>query len=207
MIAIAKRPGKNPVPAWHEQFLAMMPTIITHACICFPNVRFEAREELVQEVLANCLVAFDRLVKMGKADLAYPSVLARYAVAQVRHGRRIGGQLNANDVSSSYAQRRNGIVVERLDEQDDRNGSWREIVVEDRRATPADTAACRIDFRDWLRRLSAKQQRIAKLLATGEKASTVAKRFHLTDGRISQMRRELQASWDEFQKQANCPAA
>ena len=46
----------------------------------FRKVRLEQRKELVQEVLANCLVAFDRLVRLGKVDLVYPSALARYAM-------------------------------------------------------------------------------------------------------------------------------
>ena len=209
MIASAKLspPNANPAPAWHRQFLAMVPAIATHASICFRNAHPKAREDMVQEVIANCLVAFDRLVKMGKADLAYPAVLARYAVAQVRHGRRVGGQLNIHDVSSHYAQRRNRFIVERLDEQDERNGSWREIVVEDRRATPAETAACRLDFQEWLGKLTRQQRRVAKLLATGEKASVTAQRFHLTPGRICQLRQELGASWDAFQAQANARQA
>ena len=207
MIASAKPSQPQDVLAWHRQFLAMVPAITTYASFHFRKTACEAREELIQEVLANCLVAFDRLVKTGKADLAYPSVLARYAVGQMRRGRRVGLQLNHCDVTSPYAQWRQGFVVERLEEQDAISGSWQAIIIEDRRATPADTAACRIDFQDWLGRLTGQQRRIAKLLATGEKASVAAKRFHLTNGRISQLRKELQASWEAFQAQANCAAS
>ena len=69
-------------PLWHEQFLTMLPAITTHAETCFRNRKCEAREELVHEVIVNCLVAFERLVRLGRANLAYPSTLARYGVAQ-----------------------------------------------------------------------------------------------------------------------------
>ena len=124
--------------------------------------------------------------------------LARFAVAQVLHGRRMSGRLNIDDVSSRYAQRRREIELERLDERDLQTGSWKLIVIEDHRATPADLAVCRIDFQDWLARLPAKQRKIARLLAIGEQVCVVAKRVPLTSERVSQLRRELQLSWDAF---------
>jgi hypothetical protein len=44
---------------------------------------------LIQESVANCLVAYVRLVERGKEDLAYPTVLAMFAVKQIRDGRRV----------------------------------------------------------------------------------------------------------------------
>ena len=207
MIVIASSARQKPAAHWHAQFLAMVPAITRRARISFCNLRTEAREEMVQEVVGICLVAFHRLVVAGKANVAYSSVLARHAIAQVRHGRRVGGRLNIDDVSSRYAQRRRGIELERLDERDLHTGTWKLIVLEDHRATPADTAVCRIDFQEWLGRLPAKQQRIVRLLAIGEQVSVVAKRVRLTPGRVSQLRRKLQVSWDAFQFQANCQPA
>jgi hypothetical protein len=36
-------------------------------------------------------------------------------------------------------------------------------------------------------------------LATGEATKTAARKFHVTPGRISQLRREFQDSWQEYQ--------
>ena len=95
MIAIAK-PNRSPksVPAWHTQFLAMLPAIILRVRISFRHLRPEAREEAVAECLANTLVAYARLVELGRSALAYPTGLARYAVAQFNDGRRGGGKMN-----------------------------------------------------------------------------------------------------------------
>ena len=92
-----------------------------------------------------------------------------------------------------------GIRLERLDHYDSKSEEWREIVVEDRHATAADVARVRIDFHDWLQALSRRRRRIAQLLASGEATHAVAKQFRLSDGRISQVRRELADSWLVFQ--------
>jgi len=87
---VKKLVRKQAVPAWHNLFLAMLPTIVTHARLAFRHLRPEAREDAIAECVANALVAFARLVQLGKVDLAYPTVLARYAVAQVNDGRKVG---------------------------------------------------------------------------------------------------------------------
>lgn len=200
MIApIKKRIGRKHVPAWHEGFLAMLPVIERHAKVAFRDLDPEARQEAVQEVIANTLVAFIRLVELDKSDLAYPTVLARYAVAQVRDGRRVGNRLNVRDVSSPYAQMRKGFQVERLDRYDKNDREWLEILVEDRHATPADVAASRLDFAAWLKSLSSRYRKIATTLATGETTGRVAQMFRLSNARISQLRRELRDSWRQFQ--------
>ena len=59
-------------------------------------------------------------------------------------------------------------------------------------------AACRIDFAAWLNTLSDRQRKIAGALATGETTKVVARKFGLTAGRISQLRRELKEAWEAF---------
>jgi hypothetical protein len=200
MIAFSKRTESNPqVPAWHARFLAMLPAIRRTAQINFRTIRPELRSELLQEVIANCWVAYTRLVHLGREDRAFPSALARFAIAQTRVGRRVGGRLRIRDVSSNYAQHQKGFHVDRLDQFDPVEEAWLEILVEDRRATPADVAASRIDFAQWLREMPRRLRRIAKCLATGESTLGAARRFALSPARISQLRREFRTSWLAFQ--------
>jgi hypothetical protein len=77
--------------------------------------------------------------------------------------------------------------------------------VDDKRATPADTAASRIDFAAWLDRLSARRRKIAQVLATGESTSAAARRFRVSP-RISQIRRELHQVWQRYQGEELLPA-
>jgi hypothetical protein len=199
MISTASRTSTFGTPAWHADFLAILPAIRRHARISFRNAAPELRQELVQETIANSLANYARLLELGKRDVAFPSALARYAVAQVRAGRRVGNRLQIGDVLSEFAQRKKRFSVERLDYYDGDENRWREIVVEDKRATPADIAACRIDFASWLLLLPTLRRKIALALASGETTSAAAKKFGMTPARISQLRKWLKVSWDSFQ--------
>jgi hypothetical protein len=186
------------IPQWHQRFLSMVPAIRRTAEMCFRKCRREFRHEMVEEVVANCLMAYARLVERGKEELAFPTALARFAIAQVRQGRQVGNRLNSNDVSSRWAQQRKGFQVERLDQFDASDDEWKEVLVEDQRATPADIAASRIDFAAWLASMSLLRRKIAECLAAGETTHGAAKRFAVSPGRISQIRREFQESWLAF---------
>ena len=187
------------VPPWHIRFLAMLPAIEVQARFAFRHLGPEAREDAIQETIANALVAFVALVQREKTDIAYPTALARYAVAQIHDGRRVGNRLNVRDVLSPYAQQQKGIRVERLDHFDEEENEWVEAVVEDDRTPVPDQVAFRCDFPVWLERLSRRNRRIAEALAVGHTTSAVARRFRVSPGRISQLRRDLQQSWQEFQ--------
>ena len=200
MIALVKHSQRNgKEPAWHADFLAMLPAITEHARFALRDWRSEAKQDLLQEVVANCFVAYHRLVERGKTDFAIPSVLVGFALRQVLDGRRVGGRLSVRDVMSRHAQRTHDITVERLDHFDDQEGGWKEALVEDRRAGPAETAAARIDIGSWLDLLSSRDRRIAEMLAVGEKTGVVATRFGLTAGRISQLRTLFERSWEGLQ--------
>ena len=103
---------------------------------------------------------------------------------------------------SPYCQQRKDVALESLFRLTD-SGRWEELAVEDKNATPADVAVCRIDFRAWLRRLDRTRRTAAKLLAGGATTMDAAKQLKLTPGRVSQLRRELKEAWEEFQGEAS----
>ncbi len=197
MITFARPCSNDTTP--HDKFLAMLPAIRRQAKLAFRSAKTEAKEELIAEVVANAFTAYVRLVERGKEDVACPTPLAWYAIRQVRTGRRVGSKLNVRDVSSHYAQVAKGIVVERLDQFSQQEGEWREVLVEDRHAGPAETAAARIDVGAWFRSLGRKKRKVARTFAQGETTSSVARMFGLSAGRVSQLRRELAESWQQFQ--------
>ena len=176
----------------------MLPILRSYARGAFAHLDPESREDAVAETIANAAVAFVRLVQLGKAHQAFPTVLVRYSISQVREGRRVGSHLRIGEVLSSYAQRRKGFVVERLDRFDREADEWLEAIVEDHRTPVPDQVAFRIDFPNWLTRLSRRNRRIAEALALGNSTSQVAKRFKLSPGRISQLRGELYQSWRTY---------
>lgn len=200
MIAHAKpvRCKQSP-PAWHAAFEAMLPRIETYAKIAFRHLDVEAREEAVQETVCNACRAYVRLIELNKTDVAFPIALARFGVAQTKDGRKVGGHLNIRDITSTYCQQRKHVVVEPLDKFDRGEEAWREILIEDKHAGPAEVAATRIDFSTWLQLLPRRLRKITTFLANGETTTAAAKRFHVSLARISQIRKELFLAWHRFQ--------
>ncbi len=198
MVARRNPAPKPSTPKWHAAFQITLPTIRRSARHAFRNLRPEAREEAVADVIANALVAFIRLVDRGKIELAFPSALAKYGIAQHRCGRRVGTKLNVKDITSPYCQVNKGVFVGRLDRFDAEENVWKEILIEDKNAGPAEIAASRLDFAGWLKTLSRRDRKLALKLATGEGTGTVSRLFKVSAGRISQIRRELMESWKRF---------
>ncbi len=199
MIVSAKKLRQSTVSACYAKFLSLLPAIQEQARFAFRNEKAEHRQDLTAEVIANCWAALVRLVERGLLEVVYPTPLAQYAIKQVRDGRRVGAKLNVLDISSEYCQARKQITIERLDVFDERTGEWHEVLIEDRHAGPAETAAARIDIGEWFDSLPRRKRRIAQTLASGETTKRTARKFRVSPGRISQTRRELQTTWQEFQ--------
>lgn len=181
----------TPSADWHAAYLAMLPSIHRQAQRAFRCLPCHEREEAIQAVMANSALAYRRLVELGTPELGYTTPLAQFAVRQYRAGRTVGSRMNCRDVASIACQRRHGFNVQA-------HGDWKQTVTEDRRTTPAELAALRLDFADWLATLSPRDRRVAKALAIGERTTTVARLFKMTAGRVSQLRRELYVSWQRF---------
>lgn len=192
MIALAK----TTTPDWRKQFLELLPAIERQASYAFRYLEIEARTEAVAEVVANAWVAFYRLVEKGKSSLAYPTALVRYAVAQFYAGRRVGTPTNTLDATSPAAKKKHGHLVESITPADD--DSWKSLVVEDRRSGPADVAATRIDFGDWLATLPCQRRRMVSQMCEGHSTSELAETYAVSRGRISQIRKELADNWNQF---------
>ena len=182
-----------------DDFLSLLPAIARYASRAFRLLDVEARDEAVQEVVAKSFSAYQRLLDRGRGDAIAAAPLARYAIAQTKVGRCLGGELNCDDVSSRYGQLRHGIELKSLEHLDEVDGTWKSILVEDPTATPAEIAAIRVDFQAWLDTLPSRLREIAEQLSIGETTQAVAQLFQVTAGRISQIRKQLQHAWEEFQ--------
>lgn len=200
--------GQSDVPPdWHREFVHMLPKIERHARIAFRSLKGDNRDEAVQEAVCNACRAFARLSEQGRAEAATWSSLARFAIRQVRDGRRVGSSQNVRDVCSVHCKRRHGVTIEPLSRWDEEDGTWRDMLVEDKNATPADLAASRIDVPAFFASLSRRNRRIAQKLATGEGTKRVAKMFGISPGRVSQLRQELKAAWEQFHEPRLAPTA
>jgi hypothetical protein len=193
--------------AWQPPFLAMLPTIERYLRVGFRDLNSQAREEACGEGLVHSMLSYVRLFEQGRAEIATPSSLARYATLHVRRGRLAGCRLNSNDVLSRYGQISNRIAARRLGHRDCVDRTWIADVVDTRQASPAEQVAFKVDFVDWLGSLRQRSRRIATDLIVGFTTREVSRKYGLSAGRISQMRRELMHSWRLFQGEPALDAA
>jgi hypothetical protein len=192
----------------HDFFLAVvMPAVVRHARVVFRGLGAEAKQEAIAACVACSWVAYCRLIELNKRDIIYPPVLARLSARQVKRGRRVGSKMCVNDVASELCRREKGVVVERLDRFDSRNNEWREAVVVDTKSAPVpDTVAFRIDFADFLKRLSKRDRRICRFLALNHRTLDCARKFSISPGRVAQLRREFASSWAAFRGEGGATA-
>jgi hypothetical protein len=181
-----------------DRFASLLPSITAVIRFAFRRQRADRRQELVAAAIAHAYVAFVRLAARERLDLAYPTSLAGFAVRQTCDGRRIGCRRNVKDALSDDAKRRKNFRVIGLDDQVRGACGWQTIVLEDKRASPAEIAAFRVDFPAWLVRLRPRQRAVALLLAIGNSPVEASRHFRVSKARISQMRRELKSSWLTF---------
>jgi hypothetical protein len=199
MIAIAKQPRQTVTAQQNERFLEMLPLIRHRARLAFRRLRPENKEELVQEVIANAYCRFSRLVRTGKAGLAFATPLANFAIRQVISGRQVGNKQNCRDVTSIVAQRRQGFTLRTLPSDCSDSNIWSEILADDTLTPVPDQAAFRLDFPVWLKIQDRRKRKLARFLMVGNNVTDAAKRFCVSLARISQLRRELRVSWEQFQ--------
>jgi len=185
----------------------MLPAIQRQAKITFACFDNDTREEAIQETVCNACLAYAKLAKQGRVEVATKTSLARYAVAQVKAGRRVGCTMNCDDITSWYCQKRTGVTIQSMATSVEQSCGWQEMLVEDRSVSPADLAASRIDYASFLQTLSDRIRQIAETLSTGETTKRVAKLFGLSAGRVSQIRRELKTAWESFHEPKNIVTA
>ena len=193
-----------------EQFTANLKAVEDAVKFAFRRrLRPQEYEEALAEARAAAWSAWHGLVQRGKdpVEVGVHGIAAN-AIRWVRARRKVGNTncgRGAMDVYHSRAQKARDFKLVSLDSLDEADaadstrGSWREWLAEDNRVGPADEACFRVDFDEWLEGLPARDRRVAELLATGEMTGEVARMAGISPARVSQLRRELAASWQEFQ--------
>jgi hypothetical protein len=207
----------SPLPSLnqlHARFLTIVPRIELHAHISFRDVTCAAlKDDWSAETVALCWKWFQRLAEQGKDATEFVSALAGYATRAVRSGRRLCGQLRANDVLSELAQRQHGFTVQPLPSSttpswEARSGTthspghfnaYEERLRDSTVTPPPEAAAFRIDFSQFLHSLTDRDRRLAEYLSLGHQAAKAADRFGLSPGRVTQLRQLWCQQWRAFQ--------
>lgn len=196
--------GVVTVPASAETagalFVMALPKINRIARYVLRRIPGHRKDEAIADAASLAWLYFVRVQQRGKNPLRFLTVLARFAAVHVGAGRSVHSCRSRRDLlaqseaggSSSPSSRAAATIPKR-------QPAWKLFAVEDHTATPADTAAFRIDFEEWTKRLPTRDRKIVMELASGAKTSEVAKQFEISAGRVSQLRAELQKSWERYQ--------
>ena len=198
MIAIS-RDGPQKSSGWQSGFVALLPEIQQRLRQAFRHRDDAGLDEAIADGMVHCLMAYARLFEQGRSESVTASRLVYYAAKHVRSGRIAGCRLSSREPLSRYAQLRRGIRIESLQTDDPRDRNWIDALAHDRRSSVLDLVAARLDVAAWLATLCRRTRQIAADLAQGCTTSEVARKFGVSAGRISQMRKELKSSWGEFQ--------
>lgn len=203
-----------------DDFLPLMSIVQKHASVVFRGLPEIEREEAIAESVAAAYVAYRRLCDRGIDPVReFPSMMATFAVRQVKDGRHVGSRRSSKDVLSPRAQRRHGFRVESLpistrrpheDVHSAAGGqrvmdTFEERLHENRRTPVPEQAAFRIDFPHFLRSLSRRDRHLATFLSLGNAAKAAAEKFGLSQGRVTQLRQGWCAEWRARQGEAPVP--
>jgi hypothetical protein len=190
--------------AAQELFTAHLSAVEDAARFAFRRLRPQEYEEKVAEARAAAWSAWHGLLRRGKDPRAVGvHGIATNAIRYVKNGRKLGcgtAGRGAMDVYNPKVHREHGLRVIPFEEVAGAPaGSWQDWLAEDNRVSPADEAAFRIDFESWLAGLPTRKRQIAELMAEGHEGIVVARMLGCSPGRVSQVRTELEASWEAFQ--------
>ena len=80
-----------------------------------------------------------------------------------------------------------------------KDDGWLDLAVEDRKTSPADIAAFRLDFKAWRSKQNKRDRKAMDWLVAGERPLDVADRLGISPARVTQLRHKWEASWAKFQ--------
>jgi hypothetical protein len=157
------------------------------------------KHDAIAEALALSWKWFVRLVHRGKDPAAFPSALATFAVRAVFNGRRLCGNEKDQDVLSRLGQRRRGFTVCSLPKSGCLDETPFAEALRDNTQTPVpDAVAFRIDSPEWLAGQTDRDSLMIESMAMGERTTKLARRFGVSEGRVSQKRRLFREDWERF---------
>ncbi len=198
MIAFVNSRQSSNIDGWQDGFLVMLPRIERYARRAFCNLRGEAKDDAVCEVIASCLCAYYRLFRRNEVQRVFASTLVLYAVALYYRGRRVGTSQCSGDVYSRRSNRGSASSLLSIGAPQDQYGTWKEQLTDNHSTPIPDQVHFRIEFPRWLHAQTPRNRQIVERLSLGYTTAEVAKQFRISSGRVSQLRREFYESWNRF---------
>jgi hypothetical protein len=159
----------------------------------------DTRLDRLAEAAAIAWAWYLRLVRRGRDPADFPVTFSLLVARSVASGRRLCGQERARDVMSPATQRRRNFVVAPLPAGTAMVGNvFDEALIDNTRTPVPDQVHFRIDFTRWRGTLGRRRRALTDAMAAGHRTTDLAGMFQISLGRVSQVRRELCASWRAF---------
>ncbi len=181
----------------HEAFLAIMPRVLVHARFAFRFVRCEhAREDKIAETLALVFKWTLRLSEQDKDVRGFPTAIASFATRAVKSGRKLCSARRSRDPLCSTAQAEHGFVTMSLpDYATLSENPVQEALIDNTQTPPDEQAAFRIDFPAWRASHCSRNRSMIDEMLTGQRTQDLAEKFHISQARVSQLRRHFHDDW------------
>lgn len=168
-----------------DRFLGKYQLLVNMAKRAFSHQIGDTREERIANAIGLAWKHWTNATRKAECDDSVLIGCFKWAIHQTICGRQVHFSQRIND---PFQRERTG-------------GAAQCNVIEsliDRKASPADRVAFEIDTSDWLSSLSSRQRDIAIDMMAGHDTSSLAAKYNLSNGRISQLRRELHTSYVTF---------
>jgi hypothetical protein len=212
MSVLSPSPSRNGHrdPLEHEGFLPLLPLVQRHASVTFRGLPASHREEAVAEAVAAAFTAYLALKACGKDPVRdFPTRMAVFAVLHVKSDRHVGSKSSSKDVLSFKAQHKHGFQVEPLPGCTRRSlhdlygavhgqqelDTLEEQLQDNVQSPVPEQAAFRIDFPMFLETLSQRDREMVHFLALGNSGKETARRFKVSQGRVTQLRKRWCQEW------------
>jgi hypothetical protein len=173
-------------------FEAMLPNMTRQCSYLLRHVRSQDRPEAIADALAAAWSAWASMARKGVKNPADVTAAAysHWACKYVRRGSKVGhkgGGRGSKDIFRMPGQFK-AIPFSEL--TDAYSTCTRDRI--------PDIVACKLDFEAWLATRSPRDARVCAALASGATTKETAKRFQVSEPRISQIRSESRASLEAY---------
>jgi hypothetical protein len=168
-----------------ESLLPALTTKFKKAAMSLPS--WHDRRDAVDEMIAMSFTCYRSLVNR-KVKAIYPTPLGDYAVKSYFGGRRFLG-MSSVDVFAARCQLRGRATI---------NNDMIDHCICKKTGDPAVIGAFRVDFKDWIRTLDDRMRNVLHEILIGSTTGEISDLFKVSPGRISQVRKLLYDSWNEF---------
>ncbi len=184
----------------HARYNAILPRIVRHARVVFRYVKcWHTKEDKVAEAVGHCWKWIKKLDKLGKKWWCFVSRLADYACRAVKSGRKVAGSITINDVLNEINQARKGYCICKLpDYSTESTNPLAEALTDNTVSEIPDQVAFRLDFPEYRDTYSERDQQVMDDMMLGHRTIDLAEKYKMSQGRISQLRREFYEGWDRF---------